>query len=243
MHQGHGKASDTCRVQPGSGRRDVEEIARVAALWRLAVGAAHTLNNSLTAIVAEASFLREQRKGDPELVEGCEAIMVEVERCARLTRALLARRHPPQDGEPEVDLGRLVGDLGPLLAQTLGRRIELTVRLPDDLVVIAGDAWALELLVVSLAQLVADLQPGASKLRMTVAPGPEPGRTSLELLLEAKDLAPDRAEGALDPDRGDGLHRLAIQASRTIAEAHGATLSSRPTGQGLAVCVCFPVLE
>ena len=124
----------------------VEEIARLAVLWRLAAGAAHSLNNALTAILGEASFLSDDHKDDPQVVEGCDAIIAEVDRCARLTRGVLARRHPAQGRSAEVDLVRLVGDLGRMLHETLGRRIELDVALPDDLLLVAGDAEALELL-------------------------------------------------------------------------------------------------
>ena len=62
-------------------------------------------------------------------------------------------------------------DLAPLLAETLGRQKELVLELPDDLVLVQGEAEALELLALLLVHQGADLAPGTASLRLAVVPG------------------------------------------------------------------------
>jgi signal transduction histidine kinase len=222
----------------------VEETARLAVLWRLATGASHSLNNALTAILGEASFLSDDRKDDAQVVEGCDAIVAEVERCARLTRAVLARRHGSQGRSGEVDLVRLVGELGGLLVETLGRRIELELSLPDDLLLVRGDAEAVELLCLALVQFASDLQPGGARLRLAVVRGPGSGEVSLSVAVHASALPDGAAERVLEPRRvASPLERVVLEAVHRVARAHGARLTSRGSAGRLEVHVRFPVLE
>ena len=205
------------------------EVARLEALRRLSMGAAHALNNAFTTVVGEASFLREERKGDPVVVEACDAILRELDRCAKLTRALLARRNPPQAGRGEVDLVRLVRDLTPLLRETLGRQKELAVVMPDDLVLVKGEAEALELLALLLVQHGAEVAPGTARLRLGVHP--EGALARLELEIEADGLGRgdrDRVPGRRPPARSADAEP-ALRADRA-GEAAGRPLRSAPLG-------------
>jgi signal transduction histidine kinase len=205
------------------------EVARLEAQRRLSMGAAHALNNAFTAVVGEASFLREERKDEPGVVEACDAILRELDRCAKLTRALLARRHPPQAGRDEVDLVRLVRDLAPLLAETLGRQKELSVRLPDDLILVPGEAPALELVVLLLVHLGADTAPGSARLQLSV--GAEAGLARLVLEVEGDGMADDAAPVFADPARAaDPIARNQLAALAELAAAHGGRQAARREG-------------
>jgi signal transduction histidine kinase len=204
-------------------------VSRLEVLRRLSMGAAHALNNAFTSVVGEASFLREEYKRDAAVVEACDAILRELDRCAKLTRALLARRHPPQAGRDEVDLGRLVRDLAPLLCETLGRQKELALQLPDDLVLVQGEASALELLVMLLVHHAADLAPATARLRLGVRHSG--GTARLELEIEADGLAEDAAAGFSDPGcGGDALSRNQLAALTELAGRHGGRCAARREG-------------
>lgn len=198
-------------------------------LRRLSMGAAHALNNAFTSVVGEASFLREEYKRDAAVVEACDAILRELDRCAKLTRALLARRHPPQAGRDEVDLGRLVRDLAPLLGETLGRQKELALQLPEDLVLVQGEAASLELLTLLLVHHAADLAPGTARLRLAVRHAGAVAR--LELEIEADGLAEDAAAGFSDPGCGsDSLSRHQLAALAELAARHGGRCGAHREG-------------
>src|SRR5262245_12075668 len=205
------------------------EVARLEAMRRLSMGAAHALNNAFTAVVGEASFLREEHKDQAEVVDACDAILHELERCTRMTRALLSRRHPPQGGRDEVDLVRLVRDLAALLGETLGRQKELAVQLPDDLLLVRGEAAALELLVLLLVLETADLAPSGAKLALRVVPaGP---CVRLELEIEADGLAEDAARAFEQPERAEhALARNQLAALAELAAQHGGRCFARREG-------------
>jgi hypothetical protein len=206
------------------------------------MGAAHALNNAFTAVVGEASFLREERKGDVAVVEACDTILRELDRCARLTRALLARRHPPQAGRDEVDLVRLVRDLAPLLRETLGRQKELSLALPDDLLLVRGDAAALELAVLLLVHQGADLAPGSARLALGVA---RLGSTArIELEVEADGLAEDAARPFVEPESAaDAVARNQLAALAELSVRAGGSLeASREGACRLRAAVALPAL-
>jgi signal transduction histidine kinase len=205
------------------------EVARLEALRRLSMGAAHALNNAFTTVVGEASFLREERKGDPSVVEACDAILRELDRCAKLTRALLSRRHPPQAGRDEVDLVRLVRDLAPLLRETLGRQKELAIVVPDDLVLVKGEAEAFELVALLLVQHGADVAPGSARLRLGVYPNG--AHAKLELEIEADGLTAEAAADFLDAAQPrDALARNQLAALADLARRHGGRCDARRAG-------------
>jgi signal transduction histidine kinase len=220
----------------------VTEVARLEVMRRLSMGAAHALNNAFTAVVGEASFLREEHKEEGEVTEACDTILRELDRCARLTRALLARRHPPQAGRDEVDLGRLVRDLGPLLRETLGRQKQLELELPGDLLLVRGEAGALELLVLLLLHQGADLAPGPARLRLAL--GATGGEALLALEVEADGLAEDAGLAFGDPQRAaDPMTRNQLTALASLAASLGGSASGAREGPcHLVAAVRLPAL-
>ena len=205
------------------------EAARLVVLWRLAAGAAHATNNSLTAILGEASYLRDEWKADAQVVSCCESMMIEVDRCARLTRALLSRRQPSQSGD-EVDLGRLLGQMRDILPDTLGRRYDLQVEPGTEHYVVSGAPDELELLVLCLVQAACSLAGETARLQLTVAAGAKPEHVSLRLSLEAAGLGGDAAEYLRDADTiSDPELRTLLLAAREIASKLGSALECTTT--------------
>src|SRR5262249_26247538 len=103
-----------------------DELAGLEVLRQLALGASHTLNNALTAILGEVQVLAEDLDGDSDAVAACSSIRREVERCARLARALCergARRGGETTLDHQVDLAALAGRLAPLLRDTVTRGV------------------------------------------------------------------------------------------------------------------------
>lgn len=221
-----------------------EEVARLEALCRLAMGATHTLNNAFTAVIGEACFLLEDRKHDDLVVEGCQTILAELERCTKLTRALLARRHPSQSGSGEVDMVRLVQELGKVLSETLGRQNQLVVDTPDDLLLVRGDAGDLELLVLTLAHYAADHAGAPTKLSLSVRREPTEREIRLGIAVEGSDLPDSVAEAVLDPARApDQISCVSLENAARIVRAHGGSRYASLTGpDSWAALVLLPAL-
>jgi signal transduction histidine kinase len=209
----------------------METLARLEVMRRLSMGAAHTLNNAFTSVIGEASFMLEDCKHDDLVVEGCQTILAELERCTKLARALLSRRDPSQAGSGEVDMVRLVRELGDLLAETLGRQHQFVVDFPDDLLLVQGDAGDLELLVLALVHYAADHAGGPTHLTLSVSREPMRGEIQLCLAVEGGDRSDSVAEAFLDPSRApDEITRVALENVARIVRAHGGSRSANATG-------------
>lgn len=205
------------------------DAARFVALWRLAAGAAHATNNCLTAILGEASYLRDECKADARVVACCDAIMTEVDRCARLTRALLSQRQPAQSGD-EVDLGRLLGAVGEILPDALGRRYDLHLEPGEQLRVVSAAPAELELLVLCLVQSACGLAGDTARLELSAEAGTRADHASLRLVVEGPGLPGDAAVHMRDPDPGtDAALRTLLLAARELAGNLGSRLEYAST--------------
>ena len=216
------------------------EVARLEALCRLSMGAAHAMNNAFTAMMGEAQFLYDDRKDDPEIAEACEAILGQIERCGRITRALLTRRNPSQAGAAEVDLSRMVRELGNLLQETLGRGTRLEVAFPDDLLLVRGDTEALEVATLTLVHYAADPRSGPVTLRLAAEACGATVGIRLEVGGDAR--ADSRADELLRPERvQDPLMRSQLHAVRELTAAQGGSLQVQSLGgQAFVACLGFP---
>lgn len=222
-----------------------EEVARLEALRRLAMGAAHSLNNAMTAVMGEASLLGEERKEDRLVAEASASMLGELERCARITRALVARRHPPQAGSDEVDLVRTVRELGDVLGETLGRQHRLRVGYPDDLLLVRAEAEALELLVLSLVHYAADHSGGGAEIALRTGADPERRLAEIRMEVTAPALPDYAAAAVLDPRRApDAVTRHSLEAVSHVAGILGGRRHAAVTGpDAWSALVQLPLLD
>lgn len=219
------------------------ELAELVALERLALGAVHALNNAFTTVLGEASFLESKRKGDPELEEACQLIRAEIDRCARLTRALLSRQSPPAAATAEApDLGRIVRDLSGLLAATLSSRLMLRVETSEELLLVRGRASAIELLVILMVHQAAACSPAPAELRLCAIDDPEGGRHGVSVELRSPDLAPESAKGSRPTAQGRAA-ALAALALHHLASEQGAEVESVRTGNTLTLRLFLPAFR
>jgi len=208
-----------------------QDIARLEAIRRLAMGAAHNLNNAFTAVIGEASFLREDRKEDALVVEACDVILQALGRCTRITRALLAWRSPSQSAGEEVDLVRLLRELSAVLGETLGSRIGLALELPDDLLLVRADPLSLELLLLCLVHYAADHSGGHADLTLCGSADTAANEVVLGIEITAPELPEGTVVAVLDPSRtADPVTRATLEASREMLDRLGGSLHAARSG-------------
>jgi signal transduction histidine kinase len=189
------------------------ELAQLEALRRMALGAAHTWNNALTAILGDLRWLQEERAGDPAVVRACADIEREAQRCARLTRALQARG-AWRPGEPgEVDLAALAGSLAPLLRETVTASVELGWDVPAETPWVRARRADAELLVLLAAQALLRDAPSGSELRIAVG---KPLDRHVVVSIER------RTDRAVEPRATGPWEALVAEAARAIAARSGA---------------------
>jgi len=221
---------------------EVEETAGLAVLARLGLGAAHTMNNAFTTILGEVSLLKEHRKDDPLVSDACAVLLGEIERCTRLTRSFQARRQPSQSGSTDVDLVRVVCELGPLLDETLGRHHRLEVRAPDDFLPVAADARRIELLVLCLVQYAADHSGGGSRVVLAVEEEPVEEAVALRLFVTSDDLPEYAVSAFLDPEQApDGTTRACLEAvASVVSDCGGSRAAAATAPDGWAALIHLP---
>lgn len=206
------------------------EFAELEAFRRLSLGAAHSFNNALTAVLGEVAFLEDAHKHEPELVEACELIRQQIERCARLTRVVLSRRWDEPDRRAAVDPTALLRELVSALSDTLSRRIELRLEVPPDLPFVSGDTGELESLLIVLVHRLVDATAGAAELRV----GGEAceGHARLWLDLASPEVSPALREQLLNPAAVPPVAALSLRAALAIVEDHAATVRCASAAPG-----------
>jgi len=166
-------------------------VARMVALCELTFGISHGLNNALTAIVGEASFLQGESKDPAEIDVACGVILEQVDRCARMTRGILLRRPVASPARGECDLVRVIRDAEGLLRDALSRRVEIVVETPEEPLLLPLDPFDVETLLLLLVQRAARAGAGAVNLAVRARPGDAPEEAWLEVSVRPARVSPD----------------------------------------------------
>jgi PAS domain S-box-containing protein len=123
---------------------------RMEAVGRLAGGVAHDLNNLLTVISGNASFLLEDLPDESQLRDDALQIKTASDRATSLIAQLLdfGRRRP---GAPSsLDLNSVIVDFEPMLRKLLGEGTDLVIDLDPTLDTVEADRVQLEQVIVNL---------------------------------------------------------------------------------------------
>jgi PAS domain S-box-containing protein len=258
------KLSDGTRLNTYSdvtARREAERARRVSrdalrrnerlsAIASLLAGVAHEINNPLAVVAAQSLLLAEEAEGTP-VAERAEKVRAAAERCGRIVSSLLASaRQKPTRREP-VELARAVEaglDLSVEVARGAGIAVECEIA--RDMPTLRGDAD-------QLSHLVGNLVGNARGALAGMEDPPEEPRIRVSLVregaqavLRVADNGPGIPEGLRErvfdpffstkPD-GEGTG-VGLALCRTIAKAHGGSISVEETpGGGATVVVRLPL--
>jgi signal transduction histidine kinase len=219
------------------------EVLQLTSIDRLAIGSAHSLNNAFTAVLGEVGFLLDDYKEDPAIVEACEAIRRELERCAQLVRAIGLHRSHAAQSDDEVDLVRVTRDVEGLLRASMGRRIGLALETGEDALLVRGGAQPFASLLVTAAHLLASVMSSGETL--TVRARRARARAYAMLELVAPRAGHEMVEPFRDPSlAANGDARVALAAIHGVLRALGGQLCVRSTpDRGLSVFFEFPLID
>ncbi len=190
------------RIQPGRGagfvvgtlqdvtaqrllEQQLRHSQKMEAVGRLAGGIAHDFNNYLVVIRGNLDLLRAALAHSPEL-ETLDEIAHASDRCATLTRQLLAfaRKHPV---EPRlVDPAQIVVESASMLKRIVGDSVELQVEAASDVGLILADPSQVELVILNLAVNARDAMPAGGRLFISVSKnGADPELSKLQPTLSS----------------------------------------------------------
>jgi len=124
---------------------------KLASLGRLAAGVAHEINNPLTAVLTNSSYLLKRSKGQPETSEDLQVIVSETIRCREIVKSLLdfARQTVPK--KRKADINTIIGRAATVIENQLSmRQVELVMDLDDTLPNVTVDANQIQQVFINL---------------------------------------------------------------------------------------------
>jgi len=124
---------------------------KLASLGRLAAGVAHEINNPLTAVLTNSSYLLKRSHGQPEISDDLQVIVSETIRCREIVKSLLdfARQTVPK--KRKADINEIIGRAEKVIENQLSmRQVELVMDLDDTLPDVRVDANQIQQVFINL---------------------------------------------------------------------------------------------
>ena len=225
----------------------LRERDKLFTLGLLAGSVAHDLNNPLAVISAHAQILL-RRAQDEEAAEQLRDVIGAVDRCTRIVGDLLnfARRHPAERGPVDV-AGVIRATLGMRERKLATSGVDVQLRLPDDLPLVAGDWHQLQQVflnvIVNAEQALAE-RGGTLRATATPVGEPEPS-VVVEIWNDGPPIPPEVLPHIFDPlfttKAGDEGTGLGLFICRRIVREHGGWMDVRSDENGTAFAVRLPV--
>ncbi|HEX7947608.1 MAG TPA: ATP-binding protein [Phenylobacterium sp.] len=191
----------------------LRQAQKMEAVGRLTGGVAHDFNNLLTVVIGATEALSEALADQPELAPVARMALEAAERGAELVSQLLAVARSQPLAPQTVDCNRFLEGLLPMLQRTLGRDIEVDLRVGPDEACCLADLTQLTSAMLNLCINARDAMPAGGRLTLRV--DREAGRK------DAPDLVVLRVE-----DTGEGM------SAQTRAQALEPFFTTKPPGKG-----------
>jgi signal transduction histidine kinase/CheY-like chemotaxis protein len=205
----------------------LRQSQKMEVIGRLAAGVAHDFNNILQVIGGGIEILKDDAAMPPESRGFLEMVDEAARRGSTLTHHLLSySRKQVLDPKP-VDLAAVIGDLGGVLARTLGPNIELSMQIAPSIGPVKIDRSQLETALMNLAINAAHAMPDGGALRIEV------DRADAEPFGE---LRPGRYVVVAVSDTGTGMTPEVLA---SLFEPFFTTKGSAGTGLGLSMVQGF----
>ena len=146
--------------------KQARQTGKLESIGRLAGGVAHDFNNALTPMLVISGFILNDMDENDPMREDIQDIRDAGERCASLTRQLLAFSRKQALDMITLNLNDVVINIEKLLARVIGEDIELFKSLDPDLGNVSSDVGQIEQIVVNLAVNSRDAMPTGGKLEI-----------------------------------------------------------------------------
>ncbi len=184
-------------------RRETEAALRQAqkmeAIGSLTAGVAHDFNNLLMVIRGGVELLQRRIEADSPAQRSVSAILRAAERGAGLTRQLLAFARQETLQPAAVDLNAVIRGVEPLLGASLGKSVQVTLELAEELRPVFVDSREIERAIVNLAINARDAMPEGGVLTLRTENLAPAG------LAAVPDLAPGQYVVLSVSDTGGGM--------------------------------------
>jgi PAS domain S-box-containing protein len=233
-------------------RRFEQQLAqkeKFASMGQMMAGAAHELNNPLTAILGVSDLLRE-RAADDATRRQVEIILQQARRAAGIVQNLLAFSHPAALGRSPVRLDDLIQRALQFQEVSLRQKnIAVQFQAPASLPTIVGDP---KLLTQIFLNIITNAEQAISSVRdhgtLKISLECSGGNLTARFADDGPGISPENAGKLFDPffttKRPGGGSGLGLTISLAVAKEHGGRIevhSSPPGGATFRVVLPVPV--
>jgi CheY-like chemotaxis protein len=220
---------------------------KFAAMGQMLTGAAHELNNPLTAILGVSDLLRESAVDDLSRRQA-NLIFQQGRRAAGIVQNLLAFSRPPSQGRPKINLDEVVRQaLRPHEALFKQKNIAVTFDSPKDLPAVEGDS---KLLIQAFTNIIANAEKAISDFRgsgnLCVSLAAAGNRVRVTFADDGPGVPSSDMGKIFDPffttKRPGGSPGLGLTICLAIVKEHGGTIEVQSSAEsGSAFCILLPV--
>ncbi|HWG58996.1 MAG TPA: ATP-binding protein [Candidatus Acidoferrales bacterium] len=219
---------------------------RFAAIGQMMGGAAHELNNPLTAILGVSDLLRE-RATDDAMRRHLDLISQQARRAAAIVQDLMALSRPPSAARSIISMDDVVRGLLHTLEPSLcEKKIALKLEVAAGLPPVEGDAKQLSQVFLNIfANAEQAIAPGVNGGSLTVKLSASGGKICVATTDSGAGISADHLDKIFDPffstKRPGGGSGLGLTICLAVVKDHGGTIEvdSAP-GRGSTVRVFLP---
>lgn len=154
-------------------------VLRLEAAEALARAVAHELNNALGAIITYTEFAQAETTQNPQVQEDLAEVRRASDRCAALTRRLVALSKVQRPKNEAFDIKSSVEDLEKVLRRLLADKIELEIVVEAGEYPLETGRDSFETLLLNLALEALLRMPGGGRLRLEIGLLPDEGGAAL----------------------------------------------------------------
>ena len=196
---------------------------------------AHDLNNYLQVIMGNLELLKRRQEYVPQIIE---AALQATKRAAQLADrvAAVGRCSPPQPRR--LDVNRLLTELEPLMARTVGDRIRVQLSLAKGLPAAQTDPHAVQVTLVELATNARAAMPGGGRIAVSTALAPD-GLVMIEFADNGPGIPPEKTQSLEAREWAAGERPIGLGlpvVGACLRQAGGrAEIASNPSGTRVKV--------
>lgn len=227
----------------------LQEAERMETVGTLAGGLAHDFNNQLTAILGNATLIRDALPETPRMRRRVDDLVRSAEHCAELTAGLLAFARRGPTSTEAIRVNAVFADAIRLLRPSLDPGVKLEQTVADDTPPVAADPSELRRVVTNLLLNARDAVGEHGTIRLSARQLPrDPERVEIAVEDDGVGMGERVQRHLFDPffttKQSAGGTGLGLSIVYGIAQAHGAQVVVESTeGSGTTIRLQWPAAE
>lgn len=211
----------------------LQQALKMEALGRLTGGLAHDFNNFLQVIVGSSELietrLRKEGHWNEDFMRPVEASRRAIAKASELTRQLLAFSRRQKLSPTNLQINELIVGVQNMLTQSLGDRINVSMKLEPELWFCQADAAQIETTILNIAINARDAMEGESNQQLTIQTS---NRDVSMDQAKDMDITPGQYVDIMIVDNGPGIPREIL---KRVLDPFFTTKGGKGTGLGLCI--------